>query len=251
MSDVNVLIVAVDKGIDILEGYEKEIEDINAYIAFEMQSIIASIEREIQLIESKLEGLYYEPAGCTEESVENKEKLLRQKMLFEHLLYQSSVRANELELDMRRMCHQTFELADEGKRVMADYIRKLNRISYSSCFTGFSRSPDRSYYYVVIVDSQKYPQTAEHIRMAQSMGFPEYVTLGRTDAADRRRASLANVKARTIYDRDEWPMAAFEEGGQGANVVYVSSHDNRGAGASLGRQMRGFPDGSRVRVRVI
>ena len=46
-------------------------------------------------------------------------------------------------------------------------------------------------------------------------------------------------------------MAVFKEGGAGADVEYVDGHDNRGAGASLGWQMRGFPDGSRVRVRVI
>lgn len=46
-------------------------------------------------------------------------------------------------------------------------------------------------------------------------------------------------------------MAVFEEGGQGADVEYIEGHDNRGAGSSIGWQMRGFPDGSRVRVRVI
>ena len=114
--------------------------------------------------------------------------------------------------------------------------------------TGEGHGPE---YYVVIVDSRKHPQTAEHIKMAQTMGFPEFVTLGRTDAAERRKASLADVKASPIYDRDEWPMAVFEEGGQGANVVYIEGRDNRGAGSSIGWQMRGFPDGSRVRVRVI
>ena len=103
----------------------------------------------------------------------------------------------------------------------------------------------------MIVDSDRYPQTAEHIMTAQTMGFPEFVTLGRTDAAVRRKASLAEVKASPIYDRDEWPMAVFEEGGHGASVVYVEGRDNRGAGSSISWQMRNFPDGSRVRVRVI
>ena len=134
---------------------------------------------------------------------------------------------------------------------MADYIRKLNRINYSGETTGFSGGGHGPEYYVVIVDSQKYPQTAEHIRMAQTMGFPEFVTLGRADAAERRKASLADVKTSSIYDRDEWPMAVFEEGGQGADVEYIEGRDNRGAGSSIGWQMRRFPDGSRVRVRVI
>ena len=191
--------------------------------------MIAAVEREKSFVEQEMDDLCYSSYEDIEDDSGDKADMLsRQREMYDSLLYQTSTRGEELESEWRCLCGQTFDLAEDSKRLMADYIRKLNRIN-----------------------SQKYPQTAEHIKMAQTMGFPEFVTLGRSDAAERRKASLADVKASPIYDRDEWPMAVFEEGGQGADVAYIEGCDNRGAGSSIGWQMRGFPDGSRVRVRVI
>lgn len=252
MSDVNAIITAVDKGMDIMDGYEREVEDLRAHVVFDIQSVIAAVEREKSFVEQKIDDASYSSYEDSDDDLsEGIACLYRRNERYESLLYQSNTRGSELEAEWRGMCNQTIELAENSKRIMADYIRKLNRINYSGEPTGFSSGGHGSEYYVVIVDSRKYPQTAEHIRMAQAMGFPEFVTLGRADAAERRKASLADVKASPIYDRDEWPMAVFEEGGQGANVVYIEGRDNRGAGSSIGWQMRGFPDGSRVRVRVI
>lgn len=252
MSDVNVIITAVDKGMDIIDGYEREVEDLRAHAVFDIHSVIAAVEREKSFVEQEIEDLSYSSYEDTRDDSGDKADMLgRQRGMFDGLLYQTSIKGEELESEWRGLCGQTIELAEAGKRLMADYIRKLNRINYSSETTGFSGGGHGPEYYVVIVDSQKYPQTAEHIRMAQTMGFPEFVTLGRVDAAERRKASLADVKVSPIYDRDEWPMAVFEEGGQGADVAYIEGSDNRGAGSSIGWQMRGFPDGSRVRVRVI
>ena len=245
MSDVNVIITAVDKGMDIMDGYEREVEDLRAHVAFDIHSVIAAVEHEKSFVEQKIDDTSYSSYEDSDnDSSEDINCLYRKKERYEGLQYQSSTRWVGL-------CKQTIDLVEDSKRVMADYIRKLNRINYSGGLTGFSSGGHEPKYYVVIVDSRKYPQTAEHIRMAQTMGFPEFVTLGRADAAERRKASLADVKASQIYDRDEWPMAVFEEGGQGANIVYIEGRDNRGAGSSIGWQMRGFPDGSRVRVRVI
>lgn len=252
MSDVNVIITAVDKGMDIMDGYEREVEDLRAHVAFDIHSVIAAVEHEKSFVEQKIDDAsysFYEDSD--NDSSEDINCLYRKKERYEGLQYQSSTRGSELEAEWVGLCKQTIDLVEDSKRVMADYIRKLNRINYSGGLTGFSSGGHGPEYYVVIVDSRKYPQTAEHIRMAQTMGFPEFVTLGRADASERRKASLADVKASQIYDRDEWPMAVFEEGGQGANIVYIEGRDNRGAGSSIGWQMRGFPDGSRVRVRVI
>lgn len=252
MSDVNVIITVVDKGMDIMDGYEREVEDLRAHVVFDIQSVIAAVEHEKSFVEQKIDDAsysFYEDSD--NDSSEDINCLYRKKERYEGLQYQSSTRGSELEAEWVGLCKQTIDLVEDSKRVMADYIRKLNRINYSGGLTGFSSGGHGPEYYVVIVDSRKYPQTAEHIRMAQTMGFPEFVTLGRADAAERRKASLADVKASQIYDRDEWPMAVFEEGGQGANIVYIEGRDNRGAGSSIGWQMRGFPDGSRVRVRVI
>lgn len=252
MSDVNVIITVVDKGMDIMDDYEREVEDLRAHVVFDIQSVIAAVEHEKSFVEQKIDDAsysFYEDSD--NDSSEDINCLYRKKERYEGLQYQSSTRGSELEAEWVGLCKQTIDLVEDSKRVMADYIRKLNRINYSGGLTGFSSGGHGPEYYVVIVDSRKYPQTAEHIRMAQTMGFPEFVTLGRADAAERRKASLADVKASQIYDRDEWPMAVFEEGGQGANIVYIEGRDNRGAGSSIGWQMRGFPDGSRVRVRVI
>lgn len=252
MSDVNVIITAVDKGMDIMDGYEREVEDLRAHVAFDIHSVIAAVEHEKSFVEQKIDDTSYSSYEDSDnDSSEDINCLYRKKERYEGLQYQSSTRGSELEAEWVGLCKQTIDLVEDSKRVMVDYIRKLNRINYSGGLTGFSSGGHEPEYYVVIVDSRKYPQTAEHIRMAQTMGFPEFVTLGRADAAERRKASLADVKASQIYDRDEWPMAVFEEGGQGANIVYIEGRDNRGAGSSIGWQMRGFPDGSRVRVRVI
>lgn len=252
MSDVNVIITAVDRGMDIIDGYEREVEDLRAHAVFDIHSVIAAVEREKSLVEQEADDLCYSSFEETEDDSGDKAEVLgRQREMFDSLLYLTSTRGEELEFEWRGLCGQTIDLAEDSKRLMADYIRKLNRINYSGETTGFSGGEHGPEYYVVIVDSQKYPQTAEHIRMAQTMGFPEFVTLGRADAAERRKASLADVKASPIYDRDEWPMAVFEEGGQGADVAYIEGRDNRGSGSSIGWQMRRFPDGSRVRVRVI
>lgn len=252
MSDVNVIITAVDKGMDIMDGYEREVEDLRAHVAFDIHSVIAAVEHEKSFVEQKIDDTSYSSYEDSDnDSSEDINCLYRKKERYEGLQYQSSTRGSELEAEWVGLCKQTIDLVEDSKRVMADYIRKLNRINYSGGLTGFSSGGHEPKYYVVIVDSRKYPQTAEHIRMAQTMGFPEFVTLGRADAAERRKASLADVKASQIYDRDEWPMAVFEEGGQGANIVYIEGRDNRGAGSSIGWQMRGFPDGSRARVRVI
>lgn len=251
MSDVNVIITAVDKGMDIMDSYEREVEDLRAHVTFDIQSVIAAVEREKSFVEQQIDDVSYSSYEDNDDSGDGIDHINRQKNSYERLLYQVNTRGSELEAEWRGMCNQTIELAEDSKRVMAEYIRKLNRISYSGESTVLSGSGHGPEYYVVIVDSRKYPQTAEHIKMAQMMGFPEFVTLSRADAAERRKASLAGVKASSIYDRDEWPMAVFKEGGEGANVVYIEGRDNRGAGSSIGWQMRGFPDGSRVRVRVI
>ena len=252
MSDVNVIITAVDKGMDIIDGYEREIEDLRAHVVFSIHSIIAAVKREKTLVEQKADDLCYSGCDSTGDDSEDKIDMLSRRLeMLDSLLYQSSIRGDELESEWRGLCEETFELVEESKRLMADYIRKLNRINYSGGVVDYLNGGHGPEYYVVIVDSRKYPQTAEHIRIAQAMGFPEFVTLGRTDAANRRKSSLSDVKASTIYDRDEWPMAVFREGGHGSDVAYIEGRDNRGAGSSLGWQMRGFPDGSRVRVRVI
>ena len=215
MSDANATIRAVDEAMDMIDAFSKEVHDLRAHASFEINEIMAVAESKRRVSEA-----------------------------YRDLAYRCAIRGEELKDEWTRLCLDIIDQAEEAKRVLGAYIRKLGRISGNSG----QKEPE---YYVVIVDSQKYPQIAEHIKRAQKMGSPEFVTLERGEAADRRKASLANIKVRNIYDRDEWPMAVFKEGGEGANVVYIESRDNRGAGSSIGWQMRKLPNGAKVRVRVI
>jgi len=102
----------------------------------------------------------------------------------------------------------------------------------------------------VIVDSSKHPESAAHIRDAQAAGQPKVLTLNRGGANANRRESMKDVPRQPGKDRDEYPPAMFSEGGKGASVRPISASDNRGAGACMGNQCRGLPDGSKVRIIV-
>jgi len=55
MSDVNVIITAVDKGMDIMDGYEREVEDLRAHVAFDIHSVIAAVEHEKSFVEQNID----------------------------------------------------------------------------------------------------------------------------------------------------------------------------------------------------
>jgi RHS repeat-associated protein len=98
------------------------------------------------------------------------------------------------------------------------------------------------------VSRSRYPLSAQHIDDAQAAGHPSILTVDRSNAAQNRAASLQGYATAPGLDRDEYPPAVFAEGGEGASVQYVPPSDNRGAGASIGNQLRGVPDGAKVQV---
>jgi hypothetical protein len=102
----------------------------------------------------------------------------------------------------------------------------------------------------VNVSKSRFPQSAQHIEDAQAAGKPSTLTIDRGGAAARRRQSLSGTEKKPGLDRDEYPPAMFSEGSQGASVRPIAPGDNRGAGACIGAQCRGLPDGSRVEVKV-
>lgn len=102
------------------------------------------------------------------------------------------------------------------------------------------------YDYVLEFPSNKYPETALHILGAIEQGYSDVCTIDRDGAEENRKESLAGIDTRDGYDRDEWPMAMCEEGGKGANVAYVESSDNRGAGSWVGHQLSAYEDGEKV-----
>lgn len=105
---------------------------------------------------------------------------------------------------------------------------------------------------VVVVEfpSEKYPETAQHIREAISRGESDICTIERKKADERRSESLQGIPTKKGYDRDEFPLAMCEEGGEGSDVKYISPSDNRGAGSWFGNRVEDYPDGTKVKIVV-
>ncbi len=97
----------------------------------------------------------------------------------------------------------------------------------------------------------KYPETAKHIEDAIKNGHPDTLTINRKGAKKNRKESLKGIDKVSGKDLDEYPPAMFEEGGEGASVRPINSSDNRGAGSTIGHLLRGYPDGTKIRIKII
>jgi hypothetical protein len=103
---------------------------------------------------------------------------------------------------------------------------------------------------VVLVPRSRYPYTADHIVDAIAAGESPVLHIDRAGADANREASLRGIPTRAGYDRDEYPPAVSREGGSGADVRYVPSSDNRGAGTVMGERLSPYCDGQRFRLRI-
>lgn len=164
--------------------------------------------------------------------------------------------ADEIETEVRErllwFSNSFNDAVGVSTRYVADYIASLQDIYGSELSSRTVHGKNRGGGYAVcFIDKTKYPQSAEHIQAAITAGYSPVLTLGRRRASERRKASLASFPVSPYYDRDEYPPAAFEEGGNGAHVCYMSASDNRGSGSSFSHQLRNIPDGTKVRFRVI
>ena len=101
------------------------------------------------------------------------------------------------------------------------------------------------------VSRGRYPESAKHIQDAQNASHPKQLTIDRAGAKERRAESLRGKEKQVDSDRDEYPPAMFKEGGKGASVRNIPPSDNRGAGACIGNQCRGLPDGATVEIEVV
>ncbi|MGH9436918.1 MAG: NucA/NucB deoxyribonuclease domain-containing protein [Terriglobia bacterium] len=109
---------------------------------------------------------------------------------------------------------------------------------------------------IAILSSFAFPETAAHVVSAQKRGFglPLMLTKDSIPLAkvqQRRRAATAGISCPPGQQPDEWPMAMFAEGGAGADVKCINASDNMSAGASVGTQLKGCPQGGKVIVVVI
>lgn len=103
----------------------------------------------------------------------------------------------------------------------------------------------------VTVSKSRFPESAKHIEDAVSAGNPKTLTISRAGAAPNRRDALRSVETKPGFGSDEFSPAIFQEGGKGASVRHINPSDNRGAGACIGAQSRGLPDGTKVRIEVV
>ncbi|MYW69536.1 hypothetical protein GTY65_36540 [Streptomyces sp. SID8379] len=114
----------------------------------------------------------------------------------------------------------------------------------------------------LVLDRNKYPESAQHIEDAQSGTIwrgddsrtgpakPDVLTIDRNGADDNRADSLRGIPTDSPRDRDEYPPAMYKEGGTGASVQYIAAKDNQGSGSAMGSAVRGLPDGTRVKISV-
>lgn len=137
-----------------------------------------------------------------------------------------------------------FKLLAEGA---ANASRKLATDSAAEMALGVE---DKTAVRDVVLPSAHYPETAAHVRDAQAQGHPEVLTIDRAGASSNRAAAQACKTRVPGKQLDEYPPAMFREGGAGASIRPVTPRDNLGAGACIGNQCRGLPDGTRVRIRV-
>ncbi|OPG99060.1 hypothetical protein B2I21_07545 [Chryseobacterium mucoviscidosis] len=104
--------------------------------------------------------------------------------------------------------------------------------------------------YTITFPSDRYPETALHIKEAIADGHSATCTIDRSGAEDNRDLSLKGVPTVEGKDRDEWPMAMCAEGGIGADIKHISPKDNRGAGSWVGHKLSDYPDGTRIQFKV-
>lgn len=234
MSQVQALLTATDQALDALTAYQRELEDVRAHLAFVLRSLDQAVQRALWAAGQRLSAL---------EGSENDDALrlvARRIEVLGALQMELAARLPDLEQQLAVLYGRCREGSASALRHTAEYARKLNALPRPA------NGPPR----VVVVDARRHPASAQHITAAVNMGAPETVTLDRSTVRSNRTGNLRHKPPRREYDRDEYPCAVFREGA-GADVAYIPRGDNRGSGSSIRHQLRGVPNGARVRVRVI
>ena len=234
MSQVQALLTATDQALDALTAYQRELEDVRAHLAFVLRSLDQAVQRALWAAGQRLSVL---------EGSENDDALrlvARRIEALGALQMELAARLPDLEQQLAVLYDRCREGSALALRHTAEYARKLNALPRPA------NGPPR----VVVVDARRHPASAQHLTAAVNMGAPETVTLDRSTVRSNRTGNLRHKPPRREYDRDEYPCAVFREGA-GADVAYIPRGDNRGSGSSICHQLRGVPNGARVRVRVI
>jgi len=100
----------------------------------------------------------------------------------------------------------------------------------------------------ITISRNNFPQAAQHIDDAAANGVSTSGTIDRAGASARRSAATRNTPTISGMDRDEVPPAVINNGGNGSSVKHIDIKDNRGAGASIGQQIKKLPEGTPVKI---
>lgn len=257
MADVNVSVVTIDSGMDCFERIQDAVSNYQKVVLYDINQLGSSIQLKIHTLNRELSALYDSLSQADDEhekdEIRAEIRTLEARLeRMQALKRKQAMVAQTYKEQSTGLVTNVNEKVSSGVRDMATYLRHIAGIDDGGGSTNdvnvFSGD---SNYTVVIIDSQKYPESAEHIKAAVKEGHPAMLTLNRSVADENRRQSLAGIPEKSYADRDEYPPASFSEGGQGAHVAYIDSSDNRGSGSSFRWQLSGVPDGTRVRFRVI
>ncbi|MCW5547563.1 MAG: hypothetical protein KIT44_01220 [Opitutaceae bacterium] len=92
-----------------------------------------------------------------------------------------------------------------------------------------------------------HPEAAQHGEDAIADGVKPTGVIDRSGKEARRKENLKDVDTVEGKDRDEFPPAVIKPDGK-TSVRPISPSDNRGAGGSVGQQIKTLPDGTKVVV---
>lgn len=257
MADVNVSVVTIDSGMDCFERIQDAVSNYQKVVLYDINQLGSSIQLKIHTLNRELSALYESLSQADDEhekdEIRAEIRTLEARLeRMQALKRKQAMVAQTYKEQSTGLVTNVNEKVSSGVRDMATYLRYIAGVDDGGGSTnGVNVFSGDSDYTVVIIDSQKYPESAEHIKTAVKEGHPAMLTLNRSMADENRRQSLAGIPEKSYADRDEYPPASFSEGGQGAHVAYIGSSDNRGSGSSFRWQLSGVPDGTRVRFRVI
>lgn len=100
----------------------------------------------------------------------------------------------------------------------------------------------------IYIDGKKHPESAKHAEEAIENGVSNEGVIDRKGASSRRRENLKGEKTESGKDRDEFPPAVIKTG-EKSSVKRIPLSDNRGAGGSIGQQIKYLPDGTKIIIK--
>lgn len=141
MDDVNVILLTVDRAMDIMDGVEKNVCELESCVVNELCGVLGELENQSRQRNNYFDRYYS----------------------YDDYVFSATSRGDDLENEFRRLCDKVIELTGMSKRIMGTYIRKLNLIGNYGSNQVLASNNSGIKYFIVVIDSERYPQTAAHI----------------------------------------------------------------------------------------